>query len=524
MSTQPEVEAGKPVDAQPASARHGALVGLLSGAVALGVAELVAALVGPGSSPLVAVGGTMIDASPEWLKAFAIRTFGERDKLALLVGIGAVLAAVAIGLGIASGRRPRLAVGGLVALGAIGAAAAVTRPGNGIAAALPSLAGTATGLVAFLRLRDAAEVEAPPVHPPRIPGYDRRRFLRAGATAAGLAAVAGGLGRILVSRAGAAESRASARIPSPADPTPAPPADPALEIPGLPPYRTPNEAFYRVDTALFVPAIDAATWSLRIHGMVDRELMFDYDQLLARPLIERDVTLACVSNEVGGSYVGNATWAGAPLAHILEEAGIRPGATQLVSRSVDGFTIGTPTAVVMDGRDAMLAVAMNGEPLPLEHGFPVRMVVPGLYGYVSATKWLVDLELTTLEAYDAYWIVRGWAKEAPVKTQSRIDTPRANATVAAGMVPVAGVAWAQHRGIDRVEVQVDGGDWAEARLGIRGSIDTWRQWVYGWQATPGRHTIAVRATDGDGETQTAGRADPFPDGATGHHTISVEVT
>jgi DMSO/TMAO reductase YedYZ molybdopterin-dependent catalytic subunit len=257
--------------------------------------------------------------------------------------------------------------------------------------------------------------------------------------------------------------------------------------------------------------------------VVDRELTLDYEELVARPMIERDVTLACVSNEVGGDYIGNARWIGTPLADLLDEAGVDPGASQLVSRSVDGFTIGTPTAVVMDGRDAMLAVAMNGEPLPIEHGFPVRMVVPGLYGYVSATKWLVDLELTTLDAYDAYWIQRGWAKEAPIKTQSRIDTPRFGDEVPAGTVAVAGVAWAQHRGIERVEVRVDGGAWQEAELGAEDTVDTWRQWVYRWDAAPGRRTIAVRATDGDGRTQTAELAEPFPDGATGHHTITVDV-
>jgi DMSO/TMAO reductase YedYZ molybdopterin-dependent catalytic subunit len=286
---------------------------------------------------------------------------------------------------------------------------------------------------------------------------------------------------------------------------------------------TPNETFYRVDTALFVPAVDASTWSLRVHGMVDRALSLTYEELLDRPLLERDVTLACVSNEVGGPYVGNARWSGVSLADLLREAGPHPDASQLVSRSVDGFTIGTPTAVVMDGRDALLAVSMNGEPLPLEHGFPVRMVVPGLYGYVSATKWLVDLELTTLDAYNAYWIQRGWAKQAPIKTQSRIDTPRFGDRLRPGRVAVAGVAWAQHRGIERVEVRVDDQPWAEARLGAEDTIDTWRQWVFVWDATTGPHTIAVRATDGDGATQDPHVVPPFPDGATGFHTIDVEV-
>ena len=506
----------------------GAATGLLAGAVALGAAELLAAVFGPGSSPIVAVGGVAIDASPEWLKAFAIRTFGERDKLALLLGIGLVLVLLAITVGIASVRRPRLATLALASLGAIGAAAAVTRPANDVTDAVPALAGAALGILAYGRLRRAAGVPIPfagqDAHdPPPIRGYDRRRFLRAGVAAAGLAGVSGGLGRLLTSRATAADSRARVLVPPPDDPAAPLPAGTDLGLTGVPPFITPNDSFYRVDTALFVPAIDAAGWTLRVHGMVDRELSLDYEQLLARPMIERDITLACVSNEIGGPYIGNARWIGAPLADLLEEAGVQPDATQIVSRSADGFTIGTPTAVATDGRDAMLAVAMNGEPLPLQHGFPVRMLVPGLYGYVSATKWLVGLELTTLDAYDAYWIERGWAKEAPIKTQSRIDTPRANTKIPPGEVPVAGVAWAQHRGIELVEVRVDEGPWVSARLGAEDGVDTWRQWVYRWHAVPGTHTIAVRATDGDGITQTPDRAEPFPDGATGHHTIAIEV-
>jgi DMSO/TMAO reductase YedYZ molybdopterin-dependent catalytic subunit len=379
----------------------------------------------------------------------------------------------------------------------------------------------------YLMLREAAALPtaaADDESPPSIQGYDRRRFLQAGIAAAGVTVVAGGLGRLLTSRATAADSRAAAHIPPPAVAGPPTPAGADLGVTGVGPFLTPNPDFYRVDTALFVPAIDAETWTLRVHGMVDRELTLDFDELLARPMIERDVTIACVSNEVGGRYVGNARWIGAPLADLLRDAGVHAGASQIVSRSADGFTIGTPTAVVTDGRDAMLAVSMNGEPLPLEHGFPVRMIVPGLYGYVSAMKWLVDLELTTLDAYDAYWIQRGWAKEAPVKTQSRIDTPTSGASLAPGVVPVAGVAWAQHRGIDRVEVRVDDGPWTDADLGTEDTIDTWRQWVYRWSATSGPHTLAVRATDGDGGTQTADRAAPFPDGATGHHTISVDVS
>ena len=515
----------KEVGGAPSAGRAGAAIGVLAAGVALGTAELLAAVFGPGSSPIVAVGGAAVDASPEWLKSFAIRTFGERDKIALLIGIGVVLGVVVAVLGAGSGRRPRLGVVGPVILGAIGAAAAVTRPTNDLADAIPSIAGAVAGALTFRWLGQVAGLPdaARSAPDPTIRGFDRRRFLRAGAAAVGIAAVSGGLGRLLTSRANAAASRAATTIPEPADALPPPPTRAGVDVPGVGPFLTPNADFYRVDTALFVPAIDTTGWLLRVHGMVDREITLDYDELLARPMIERDITLACVSNEVGGPYVGNARWIGAPLADLLREAGVRADASQIVSRSADGFTIGTPTAIALDGRDAMLAVSMNGEPLPLEHGFPVRMVVPGLYGYVSATKWLVELELTTLDAYDAYWIQRGWAKEAPVKTQSRIDTPSSRSRLEPGPVAVAGVAWAQHRGIERVEVQVDDAGWEEADLGAVDTVDTWRQWVYRWDAVPGSHALAVRATDGEGDTQTADLAAPFPDGATGYHRILVEV-
>ena len=353
------------------------------------------------------------------------------------------------------------------------------------------------------------------------PVYDRRRLLRTGVVTAGLAAASGVIGQYLVRRADASESRAAVRIPVPADAAPPPPPGADLHIPGLSSFITPNDRFYRIDTALFVPSVDADSWSLRIHGMVDREITLDYRQLLARPLIERDVTLTCVSNEIGGPYISNARWIGAPLKDLLDEAGVHAGATQIVSRSADGFTVGTPTAVAMDGRDAMLAIAMNGEPLPLAHGFPVRMVVPGLYGYVSATKWIVDIELSTFEAFDAYWIQRGWAQQAPIKTESRIDTPRDRSRVAAGQVAVAGVAWAQHVGVAGVEVRVDDGPWQAADLAQEDTVDTWRQWVLRWDAPAGEHVLSVRATDDAGALQVERPEPPFPDGATGDHTITV---
>jgi DMSO/TMAO reductase YedYZ molybdopterin-dependent catalytic subunit len=510
----------------------GAAIGVLSALAALGSAQLVAGFVGEGSSPMIAVGAAAIDATPAWLREFAIRTFGTRDKFALLVGIAVVLAAGAVAIGMLSTRRPRAGLVGVVAFGAIGVAAALTRPASGPMTAVPSIAGTMVGLIVYRWLMVAAAlsdpvVASPPpdVHPPPAPPvFDRRRLLRTGALTAALAGTSGVIGQYLVRRADASESRAAVRIPAPADSASPPPAGSDLQIPGLTPFITPNDRFYRVDTALFVPSVTADTWTLQIHGMVDRAITLDYRQLLERPLIERDVTLACVSNEVGGSYIGNARWIGAPLRDLLEEAGVRPGASQIVSRSADGFTVGTPTAVAMDGRDAMLAVAMNGDTLPLEHGFPVRMVVPGLYGYVSATKWLVDIELSTFAAFDAYWIQRGWAQQAPIKTESRIDTPRNQSRLRVGQVAVAGIAWAQHRGIDGVQVRVDDGPWMGAQLAEEDTVDTWRQWVFRWDAPPGDHMLSVRATDGTGAIQIESDEPPFPDGATGDHTIAVHVS
>jgi DMSO/TMAO reductase YedYZ molybdopterin-dependent catalytic subunit len=521
----------------PAGRLAGGLIGLLSGGAAIGISQLAAGFIGGASSPILAVGSTAIDATPEWLKSFAIREFGSHDKLALLLGIDVILAIAAIVLGVLSIRRPRLGVIGLVVFGAIGIAASATRPANGIVDAIPSMVGAVAGVGTYLLLRRRAgltttDATKPPGLPttgarsggPAAPGFDRRRFLGTGFAVAVIAGVSGEAGRFLVRKADASVSRAAVRIPTPVDAAPPIPADADLGIPGLGPFITPNDRFYRVDTALFVPAVTAESWKLRVHGMVDHEIELDYAQLLARPLIERDVTLACVSNQVGGRYIGNARWIGARLKDLLDEAGVSPGATQIVSRSADGFTVGTPTSLAMDGRDAMLAVQMNGEPLPLEHGFPVRMVVPGLYGYVSATKWLVDIELTTFQAYDAYWIQRGWAQQAPIKTESRIDTPRSFDRLRTGEVAVAGVAWAQHRGIDGVEVRVDDGPWNTAELGAENTVDTWRQWVYRWNAEPGEHTLSVRATDGTGAIQTPERAAPFPDGATGDHTIVVDVS
>ncbi|HWH01275.1 MAG TPA: molybdopterin-dependent oxidoreductase [Pilimelia sp.] len=517
----------RPGTARPGLAALGraATVGLLSAGVALAAAHLLAAALGrPAAAPLLAVGAAVVDGTPEPVKAFAIRTFGTADKPILLGGVGLVLAVAAVGVGAAALRRRAL---GLVALGALavaGAAAALSRPTATARDALPAAVGAVAGGVALLLLSRAARATDPgAAGRPRL--LNRRQFL---ATAGGAAVTAAGGAvagtAIARSRAVGVRSRATVRLPPPVTPAPALPPGVSLGVPGVAPFVTTNRDFYRVDTALTVPQVDVTTWRLALGGAVEQPRAWRFDELLARGLVERDITLNCVSNEVGGPYIGTARWTGVPLAPLLREAGLRPGQNQLVSRSVDGMTIGTPLDAVLDGREALLAVGMNGEPLPLEHGFPVRMLVPGLYGYVGACKWLTALEVTTFDAFDAYWVRRGWAADAPVKTASRIDTPRPFAQLRAGPVLVAGVAWAQRRGISAVEVQVDDGDWRPARLADGPSPDLWRQWVFRWDATPGGHTIRVRATDGTGGTQTGRRAAPFPDGATGWHDTTVTVT
>ena len=362
---------------------------------------------------------------------------------------------------------------------------------------------------------------------------DRRKFLTAaGVTAVGAAAAGVGgellLGKHVAANTAVGKLRAPASRPSKvpklqiAPMTPLP-TDETLNIAGLSPFYTPDSTFYRVDTALVVPQVAAATWQLRIHGMVDKPVTLTFDQLIQRPMVEHDVTLTCVSEAVGGGYIGNARWQGILLADVLRQAGIQSGADQIVMRDVNGMTIGVATEPVMDGRKSLLAVGMNGQLLPPEHGYPVRVVVPGLYGYVSATKWVVDMELTTFGAFNAYWVKQGWSQQAPIKTESRIDVPKARSTVTAGQVTIAGVAWAQHRGIAGVEVSVDG-VWYEAKLPAQDTIDTWRQWYYVWDATPGLHVLQVRATDQAGYTQTAVVHKTEPNGATGYHTIRVTVT
>ncbi|TGY78657.1 molybdopterin-dependent oxidoreductase, partial [Cellulomonas shaoxiangyii] len=317
--------------------------------------------------------------------------------------------------------------------------------------------------------------------------------------------------------------RDAVRLPAPARPAAAPPADVQVDVDGAEPWATPPATFYRIDTALVVPQVDPSTWRLRLHGLVEQEVELTWDELLGAGLVEAWVTLACVSNPVGGDLVGNQRWLGLPVRDLLARARPTAGADMVLSRSVDGFSASTPLEALTDDRDALLAVAMDGAPLPPEHGFPVRLVVPGLYGYVSATKWVTELEVTRFDAAEAYWTRRGWSERGPVKTQSRIDVPRGGTTVPAGDVVVAGTAWAQHRGITQVQVRVDDGPWRDADLAGDGGVDTWRQWRWTWRgASAGSHRLHVRAWDPQGP-QTGAPQGVVPDGATGYHRVDVTV-
>ncbi|MEV7968026.1 molybdopterin-dependent oxidoreductase [Sphaerisporangium sp. NPDC088356] len=524
----------------PVSTLVSAALGVVAAALALGVAELAAALMGrPEAGPLLALGSVFIDLSPAWLKDLAIRTFGAQDKLVLLLALAAVIAVASAAIGTAAPRRPLLAIAVLVALAAVAGAAALSRPGAYPVDVLPAAVGAACGTFALLYARrqlrprsggritlgDLARhgVTAQPPAPVGG-GADRRSLLTRGAAMLGVAVLSGGAGQVItLARQASADGRALV-LPRPADPARPLPAGVVLDVPGLGPFTTPNDAFYRVDTALIVPRVPHQEWTLRVHGLVDRPVELTFADLLARPLTERDITLTCVSNEVGGPYAGHARWLGVNLAALLREAGIQAGADQILSRSADGWTASTALEPVLDGRDALLAIAMNGRPLPPAHGFPARMIVPGLYGYVSATKWVTELKLTRFADERAYWTERGWAEQAPIKTASRIEVPKPFAEIPAGPVTVAGTAWAQHRGVAAVEVRVDGGPWRQADLAASAGPDTWRQWRTTWQAIPGQHRLEVRATDATGHTQPAERVPPIPDGATGWHTVLVTVT
>ena len=565
----------------------GAVAGLVAAAVALAVSEFVARLV-DGESLVVAIGDVIIDSSPRSVSGAAIETFGTNDKPALLVGIVATSLLLGAALGPLAMRYRAIGVAALAVFalvgGLVGARDPFTSPAQAWTTALAAgIAGAATLLLLLNAATQAGPSAAAAPPDPQEKRLGRRRFLQFAGGGLAAAAVSVPLGRRLIGPAVDVEAQraaivlpppststpasrpagaATAALPSPTPSVSAPPkatataetapaeatptataraeatptatvvrAGPAT-VPGISPLVTPNSKFYRIDTALSVPRIDSTRWRLQLTGMVDRPAEFTFDELLAMSLREESVTLACVSNRVGQGLVGNAYWLGVPLPTLLREAGVQAGATQVIGRAVDGFTVGFPTDVALDGRESMVVVGMNGEPLPAEHGFPARLIVPGLYGYVSATKWLGEIELSTLDSFDSYWVRRGWAQQAPIKLQSRIDVPHAGATLAPGNVRVAGVAWGGLSGVSGVQVrpgerspgaQPSEGGWIDAVLSEELSDSSWRQWVVDWPATEGAFRLEVRAIDRSGMVQTAEQMEPFPDGATGHHTIAVTV-
>jgi DMSO/TMAO reductase YedYZ molybdopterin-dependent catalytic subunit len=496
--------------------------------VALATGEFVSALAPGGGSLVGGVGNEVVDRAAGGSVRFAIDVFGTANKAALVTTVIGVALLIGAAAGRLSLRRAWVGPAVFAAFGAVGLVAGVrdplTEPGWVVAATVAAVLGGWATLSILLRVArtDAvlpvattADIERPDE------GKASRRAFFGWAGAAGTFAGAMAVGaRSLQGHSRAETARRQVQLPGvvgelvPAE---------NFDVEGLTPYIVPNDRFYRIDTALVIPQVDVDSWTLSVTGLVDTPLELTFDELLALPMVEQVVTLACVSNDVGGSLVGNAAWQGVPLQTVLDMAGVQPGATQLVGVSVDGFTAGFPTEVALDGRAALLAVGMNGEPLPIRHGFPARLVVAGLYGYVSATKWLEEIRLTGWDDFDGYWIPRGWSKEGPVKTQARIDVPRSGVGLQPGVTPIAGIAWAPTKGIRRVEVQVDEGPWRAATIGDAVSDATWVQWVLDWDAPPGDHVIRVRATDGTGATQTEERSSVIPDGATGWHSRSVTV-
>jgi DMSO/TMAO reductase YedYZ molybdopterin-dependent catalytic subunit len=506
----------------------GALIGVLSAAVAVGVGEFAAAFVRPVAAPVIAVGNKLILLTPSDVERAATQSVGTSDKPLLIAGILAALGLCGALFGVLAMHRLAYGLLGIAAFAGFGAWCAVTDNAGRGTDMIPTLigAGAAAATLAYLvHTVDREDADAVEQDPPLT---RRRSFLLASAGAAAVAAVTGFGGRAAQhARFDVATDRNSLTLPKPA-------ADSAgVSVPrgadlgrsGVP-WATPPGAFYRIDTALSLPQISRDQWRLRVHGMVDKPIELTFRELLRRPIVERWITLCCVSNPVGGPLVGNARWLGVRLADLLRDAGIHDASDQLLMTSSDGMTIGAPTKVVLDGREALLAIGMDGAPLPIAHGYPVRVVVPGLYGYVSACKWVVDIEATTFATARAYWVRGGWAQHTDIKLESRIDTPRAGSTVASGRpVAVAGVAWDQHVGVSAVEVQVNDEGWLPARLATVPSTDTWRQWVVMWTPPgPGSYRLRVRARDADGKAQTEQRADVFPSGATGLHTIVVQAS
>lgn len=504
-----------------------ALAGIVATAVFLGLADILARFFAPSSSPLVALGNTVIELSPPALQDFAISTFGTDNKLVLFISMGVVGALLAALLGVLAGRRLKISGVLFVLIALVLALVVFTRPDTGTADLVPTVSGAVMGLAVLAGLIIAARPAAP--GPGAVaedrPASSRRAFLGLAAAGTAVAAVSLTLGRSVQTFAqDAAEAVSRMVLPSPVVNAAVVPDSASVGVDGVESFITDNSNFFRIDTALAVPELSPEEWTLRIHGMVENEVEIDMAELLSLPLEEHHVTLACVSNPVGGDLVGTATWLGYPVRDLLARANPLPDADMVMSQSIDGFTASTPLEALTDSRNSLLAVGMNGEPLPARHGFPARLVVPGLYGFVSATKWVVDLEVTRFDQATAYWTERGWDERGPVLVSSRIEVPAALEALPSGDVVIAGSAWAQHVGIDAVEVQVDDGEWEQADLASEVSIDTWRQWRYVFpDAQPGRHFVTVRAVTSDGEVQTGERQDPIPNAATGRHRIDFRV-
>ncbi len=505
-------------------ARGAAVAGLIGGIAGLAVAELVSWAVAALGSPLAAAGQWVISVLPASMLNFGKDTLGTADKPILIALVGVVVLIVAVLAGLAEYRRAASGLIVYVLLAAVGLFTVSTQQGVTWNAYLPTVIGLGVGylilwfLISRLRYWLPARRDAEPGT-----DYDRRSFLLMSGTLGGLSVIGLIGGRMLTSaKAAVVTARNRIALPTPTS-TETIPAGADLNLDGLSPYVVPNDDFYRIDTALSVPVVNPDTWELKVTGMVDNPISISFADLLAKPMVEHVATLTCVSNEVGGNLIGNARWLGYPLRDFLAEAKPQAGADMLLSRSVDGFSAGSPLSVVMEeDRQSLIAVGMNGTPLPAEHGFPARLVVPGLYGYVSATKWVTELKVTTFDADQGYWTPLGWSALGPIKLESRIEVPASN-SVQAGTVTVAGVAWDQHVGISKVEVQVDSGNWNTAELAPVTGPDTWRQWSWAWPATSGQHTLTVRATNANGEVQTSALAQPAPNGASGWHQISVDV-
>jgi DMSO/TMAO reductase YedYZ molybdopterin-dependent catalytic subunit len=506
------------------------LAGVVAAGAGLAAAELVAVLTGPGSTPVLAVSDLVVDLTPPWAKDAAIAVFGTYDKVFLFSVVGLVAVLVAGAAGVLESRRPGWGAAVTGGLALVCGAAALTRPDLGALGVLPSVVAAVVGVAVLRALvprvagqeRGGDGPDAAATPGAVATSGPRRRAVLVGGTGAAALGVGLGARAVGAGAAGGAESRAAVSLPAAAQPAPVVPATATFDdVPGIEPFATPNDGFYRIDTALVVPSLTTAAWSLRITGLVEEDVELDWDDVLALPQVEKWATLTCVSNTVGGDLIGNALWTGVLTSELLARARPLPEADMVLSRSIDGFTAGSPIETLTDDRQSLLAIGMNGEPLPTQHGFPARLVVPGLYGYVSATKWVVELKVTRFDADQGYWTPRGWSALGPVKIASRIDRP--GGTVEAGTNVVAGVAWAMDVGVGEVQVRVDGGEWQPAELAEAGTSSTWRQWRYAWDAEPGTHDLEVRALDADGNVQPEEPAAPAPDGAQGYDLRTVTV-